>query len=129
MSTWLNRGASGGLAGASIKRRSEETTLGLQPPVCSRLMRVDKVGPSRNSINTRCRPITISAHAQAQVTKACPAARARPLGGGCGSSLRWVRIFSITGCSRMAAMIFSSPPPQFEQRCMAMSKTRFSTRV
>jgi hypothetical protein len=49
----------------------------------------------------------------AQVAKSCPASRIRPRGGGCGSSPRWVRIFSITGRSRMAAMIFSSPPPQF----------------
>ena len=40
------------------------------------------------------------------------APRARPLGGGCGSSPRWVRIFSITGRSRMAVMILSSPAPQ-----------------
>ena len=38
--------------------------------------------------------MTISA---AQVAKSCPASRTRPRGGGCGSSPRWLRIFSITG--------------------------------
>ncbi|HRH86950.1 MAG TPA: hypothetical protein PLO41_08900 [Rubrivivax sp.] len=33
-------------------------------------------------------------------------------------------IFSITARSRMAAMIFSSPLPQFGQSCMSMSRTR-----
>jgi hypothetical protein len=40
-----------------------------------------------------------------------------------------VRIFSMTGRSRMAAMILSSPPPQFGQCCMSMSKTRLSSRA
>jgi len=39
-----------------------------------------------------------------------------------------VRIFSITGCSRMAAMIFSSPP-QFGQCSRSRSKTRLSCRA
>jgi putative ABC transport system permease protein len=63
----------------------------------------------------------------AQVAKRCPASRARPRGGGCGSSPRWVRIFSITGRSRMAAMILSSPAPQFGQCCMSMSNTCFNS--
>jgi len=63
---------------------------------------------------------------RAQCAQAGPTSRARPLGGGCGSSPRWPRIFSITGRSRMAAMIFSSPPPQFGQCCMSMSKRSFS---
>ena len=37
--------------------------------------------------------------------------------------------FPITGRSRMAAMIFSSPAPQFGQCCMSMSKTRLSGRA
>jgi hypothetical protein len=61
--------------------------------------------------------------------QSCPCSRARPLGGGCGSSPRWVRIFSSTGRSRMAAMILSSPPPQFGQRCMSISNTRLSSRA
>ena len=36
----------------------------LQPPmICSRSMRVDEAGPSRNLINTGCQPTKISAHA------------------------------------------------------------------
>ena len=65
----------------------------------------------------------------AQAANSCPASHARPLGGGCGSSPRCVRIFSITGRSRMAAMIFSSPLPQFGQCCMSTSKTRLSSRA
>jgi hypothetical protein len=34
---------------------------------------------------------------------------------GCGSGPGWGRIFSTTGRSRMAAMILSSPAPQFAQ--------------
>ena len=67
--------------------------------------------------------LTVSA---AQVAKSCPASRTRPRGGGCGSSPRWLRIFSITGRSRMAAMIFSSPAPQFGQCFVSMSKRSFS---
>jgi len=37
-----------------------------------------------------------------------------------------VRIFSITGCSRIAAMIFSCPS-QFGQRSMSISNTRLSS--
>jgi hypothetical protein len=37
-----------------------------------------------------------------------------------------VRIFSITGCSRIAAMIFSWSL-QFGQRSMSISKTRLSS--
>ena len=65
----------------------------------------------------------------AQAAKCSPASRTRPLGGGCGSNPRWLRIFSITGRSRMAAMILSSPAPQFGQRCMSMSNTRLSSRA
>jgi hypothetical protein len=36
-----------------------------------------------------------------QAGRSCPASRARPRGGGCGSRPRWVRIFSIGGRSRM----------------------------
>ena len=46
-----------------------------------------------------------------------------------GLSPRWVRIFAITGRSRMAAMIFSSPPPQFGQVCMSMPNARLSSRA
>jgi hypothetical protein len=49
--------------------------------------------------------------------------------GGCGSSPRWVRIFSITGRSRMAAMILSSPAPQLGQCCMSMSKAQASAKT
>jgi hypothetical protein len=65
----------------------------------------------------------------AQGAKSCPAWRARPLGGGCGSSPRWVRIFSITGRSRIAAMILSSAPPQLGQCSMSMSKAKLQRRL
>ena len=71
------------------------------------------------------RDVTVTAQA-AQAAKCGPASRARPLGGGWGSSPRWVRILSITGRSMMAAMVFSSPAPQFGQVCMSMSKRSFS---
>ena len=70
--------------------------------------------------------LTVSA---AQVAKSCPDSRALPRGGGCGSRPRWVKIFSIAGRSRMAAMIFSSPAPQFGHRSMSMSNTRLSSRA
>jgi hypothetical protein len=63
---------------------------------------------------------------RAQCTQASPVSRTRPWGGGCGSSPRWPRFFSITGRSRMAAMILSSPAPQFGPCCMSMSKRSFS---
>ena len=50
------------------------------------------------------------------------------LGGGCGSSPGWVRIFSITGRSKMAAMILSSAEPQLGQCCVSMSKARLRSR-
>jgi hypothetical protein len=40
-----------------------------------------------------------------------------------------MRIFSITGRSRIAAMIFGSPAPQLGQCCMSMSNTRLSSRA
>ena len=60
---------------------------------------------------------------------ATSSSRALPLGGGWGSNSRWSRIFWITGRARMAAMIFSSPAPQFEQCCMSMSNIRLSSRA
>ena len=39
----------------------------------------------------------------------------------------WVRIFSITCRSRMAALILSSPAPQLGQRCMSIPNTRLSS--
>ncbi len=41
----------------------------------------------------------------------CTGSRARPLGGGCGFSPRWLRIFSITGRSRRAAMAVEVSTP------------------
>ena len=55
--------------------------------------------------------------------------RAGTLGGDCGSSSRWVTIFSITGRPRMAAMILSFPLPQIGKCCISMSNTRLSTRA
>jgi hypothetical protein len=49
--------------------------------------------------------------------------------GGCGSSSRWLRIFPITGRSRIAAMNFSFPAPQFRQGCMSMLEARFNSRA
>ena len=46
-------------------------------------------------------------------------------GGARACNPKCVRIFSITGCSRIAAMIFSSPP-QFGQCSMSISNTRLS---
>ena len=63
---------------------------------------------------------------RAQCAQSWPTSRTRPGGGGCGSSPRWVRISSITGRSRMAAMIFSSPAPQFGHRSTSMTKRSFS---
>ena len=66
----------------------------------------------------------------AQAATWCPASRARSLGGGCGSSPSWVRIFSMTGRSRIAAMILSSPPPQFGQcSTSSMSKAKLQRRL
>jgi MFS family permease len=48
----------------------------------------------------------------AQAAKCSPASRTRPLDGGCGSNPRCARIFSITGRSRMAAMILSELVPE-----------------
>ena len=66
MSTWLNRGASGGLAGASIElKEGQNSPRCLQPPmICSRSMRVDEAGPSHNLINSGRQPTKLSAHAQ-----------------------------------------------------------------
>jgi len=55
--------------------------------------------------------------------------RARPRGEGWGSTPRCGRIFSITGRSRMAAMILSSPPLRFGQVCISKSKARLSSRA
>jgi subtilisin family serine protease len=51
-------------------------------------------------------------------------AACRQRGSACGQFR--VRGQPMTGRSRMAAMIFSSPPPQFGQCCMSMSKRSFS---
>ncbi len=60
----------------------------------------------------------------------CPTgSRAGALEGGGGTSPRWLSIFSISGRSRMAATILSSPQPQFGQCCMSMSNTRLSNRA
>jgi hypothetical protein len=40
--------------------------------------------------------------------------------------IRPARIFSITGRSMMAAMMFSSPAPQFGHRSTSMTKRSFS---
>ena len=65
-------GASGGPAGASIERRSEQP-LCLQPSmICSRLTRVDEAGPSHNLINNRCQPTAIGAHAHLHNMRHCP---------------------------------------------------------
>ena len=53
----------------------------------------------------------------------CPPAAAR--GGARACRPRCVRIFSMTGCSRIAAMIFSSPP-QFGPCSRSRSKRNFS---
>jgi hypothetical protein len=45
------------------------------------------------------------------------------------ASAQSLSIFSMTGRSRIAAMILSSPPPQFGQCCMSMSNTRLSSRA
>ena len=57
---------------------------------------------------------------------ACPRAGAR--GGARACSPGCVRIFSMTGCSRIAAMIFNSPP-QFGQCSRSSSNTRLSSRA
>lgn len=51
----------------------------------------------------------------------CPASRAHPLGGGCGARPRCVRVLSITGLSKMAAMFFSSTAPQFGHRARLLA--------
>jgi hypothetical protein len=86
---------------------------------------VPSVGAVR--LHSRLKPrSTRSGLSRAQCAQASPVARARPIGGGCGSCPRWPRIFSITGRSGIAAMIFSSPAPQFGHRSMSMSKRSFS---
>ena len=59
--------------------------------------------------------------------RACP--RAGERGGARAYRSRCVRIFSITGRSRMAAMILNCPVPQIGQCCMSMSNTRLSSRA
>ncbi|HET9642227.1 MAG TPA: hypothetical protein VFP68_02465 [Burkholderiaceae bacterium] len=55
MGTWLNRGASGGLAGASIERKIEKpknspAALPTIPELFT-FMKADEAGPSRSLIN------------------------------------------------------------------------------
>jgi hypothetical protein len=65
--------------------------------------------------------------AQPQAACRCdPQAGAR--GGARACKPRCVRIFSITGCSRIAAMIFSSPP-QFGQCSRSISKAKLQRRL
>jgi hypothetical protein len=64
----------------------------------------------------------------ASVLKLPGAPRAGTRGGARACRPKCVRIFSITGCSRMAAMIFSSPP-QFGQCSRSSSNTRLSSRA
>ena len=62
----LSRGASGGLAGASIERTPKHQHNPRRVAAASlfMMMRVDQTGPSRNLINSRCLTIKISANAQ-----------------------------------------------------------------
>ena len=55
--------------------------------------------------------------------------RAGTRGGARACRPRCVRIFSITGRSRMAAMILSSPVPQFGQCCISISKAQASAKT
>ena len=54
--------------------------------------------------------------------------RAGARGGARACNPRCVRIFSITGCSRIAAMIFSAPP-QFGQCSRSISKAKLQRRL
>ncbi len=55
-------------------------------------------------------------------------ARPRP-GRGARLQDKWLRIFSMAARSTMAVMILSCPAPPFGQCCMAISKTRLSSRA
>lgn len=57
----------------------------------------------------------------------CAARPAPPQTGSYGSSPKQVRILSTTDRAMLAAINLNSPMPQFGQRCMLMSNTRFRT--
>ncbi len=108
--------------------------------------------PPRPQLGSAARVVVLATR-PTQAAKSCPASRARPLGGGCGASPRWLRIFSITGRQGtealafawrkrssgpyasgltpqdLAAMILSAPLPRLGQCCMSMSRARLSSRA
>ena len=107
-------GASGGPAGASIERRSEQHPCLQLPMSCSRLIRVDEAGPSRNLINNRCQPTKISAHAhrKTSVTK----------GIACTSPIPVVR--RCLRCPDLASLCQAFPRPV---TCWAVNECRKTT--
>jgi hypothetical protein len=72
-------------------------------PDVSHVAPIRRAAPSRLRFGVAACGDVFATAGAAQAAK-CSASRARPLGGGCASSPKWVRIFSITGRSSMAAM-------------------------
>jgi len=99
-------------------------------------------GPPETCWLEALRPLAAATHGLARVAAPRPAGRARackrepllrrmPAAGAVirpqsACRPRCVRIFSITGCSRIAAMIFNSPP-QFGQCALSISNIRLSS--